>query len=201
MRHFLALGQNPDSYYSQENNPTEQILRKQGVANFLVSCGPTAAVSLIHACGYVTEFEGPGKYAPQPEEVLTGYFNDPRNAKRLESIRSLSSSEWLGNTIPQWYEPALWDVFGVRGVYREGLDFHDITLAIMENIGIMACLKKPGHFIAITGFDDEKGTIIYNDPWPGNYWPAGLKGTPGFMREINWDEMAWNFNPWRVEIG
>lgn len=201
MRLFLNRGEDPETYYRQENNPTEQILRKQGAENWLVSCGPTAAVSIVHATGREVDCLTPGGWKPQPEEILTGYFNDPSNSEKLKSIRNLDPQNWLGNTVPQWYEAAIYDVFGISARFYWGLVFHDLEICIHKNIGILACLKNPGHYVAIVGFDSDKKTVIYNDPWEGNFWPESLKGRPGFNRELPWNEFSNNLNLWRVEIG
>jgi hypothetical protein len=66
---------------------------------------------------------------------------------------------------------------------------------------VMVALKDPGHYIAIVAYNPQTNEVIYNDPWPGNYWPVGLRGTPGFNRAIAASELIANCKPYRVEIG
>jgi hypothetical protein len=76
-----------DCYYTQTNNPTEEILRKRPDRDWLVSCGPSAAVTCIAAMGFPVLCECPGSYVPQSEEVLKDFFHDPRNYAELKKAR------------------------------------------------------------------------------------------------------------------
>ncbi|MDR0556333.1 MAG: hypothetical protein LBG43_00460 [Treponema sp.] len=104
-----------DCYYTQSNNPTEEILRKRSDGPWLVSCGPSAAVACIAAMGFDVEVKTPGKYKPQSEEVLMDFFNDPRNYAALAAARPDTPPDvWHGNEVPQFYPVAVNAVFGVK---------------------------------------------------------------------------------------
>jgi hypothetical protein len=53
----------------------------------------------------------------------------------------------------------------------------------------------------VVAFDNLTDEIIYNDPWPGTYWPAELKGKSGFNRRLHYKEFLANTKSFRVEIG
>jgi hypothetical protein len=192
----LLRWNDPDTYYSQENNPTEQVLKK------LESCGPTSATMICAATGAHVDIITPGGYKPQSEEVLCDYMNDRRNYDKLRAARpDLVPGTYLGNEIPQYYTVSVPEVFGVGAQYREGISLDGILLALKDNRGTMVCLKSPGHFLAVVAFDDATGELIYNDPWAGDPWPMNLKGTPGFNRRMSAQEFLLNCKPFRVEIG
>jgi hypothetical protein len=48
-----------DCYYAQNNNPTEEILRKRSDREWLVSCGPTAAVNCPSPMAFADAGSGP----------------------------------------------------------------------------------------------------------------------------------------------
>jgi hypothetical protein len=203
MRKFLKRGDNPDTYYSQSNNVTEAILKKASVKAWLESCGPTSAVMLLDAIGADIYCETPAGWQMQPEDVLFAWFNDPRNAAiQKQALGSWYNAETtFGNEISELYPLALQRVFNVSCKHMRGIVTLDIIKALIDaNVGIMACLMSPGHFIAIVGYDDA-GNVIYNDPWPNNSWPIELHGTPGFNRVINWLKLADNLKPYCVSIG
>lgn len=192
---------NPNTYYSQVNNPTEEILRKKSKTEWLESCGPTAVVSILAARGDNILIRCPGDYRPQPEEVLTDFFNDPANYKKLQETRQgIDPKAWLGNEIPQFYAVAVPGVFGVSAKFRWSQTLPQIIDCLKKNIGVMVCLKK-GHFVAIVAHDDTTGEIVYNDPWPGNQWPKRYIGKSGFNRRMTMPEYEGFVRPYCVEIG
>jgi len=117
-----------DHYYVQTNNPTEEVLRKRKNGNWLVSCGPTAAVSCLAAMGCDVAIRCPGEYKPQSEEVLMDYFNDPRNYETLRKIRPETPPDtYHGNEVPQFYAAAVAPCAGAgietdRRAYRNRSD-------------------------------------------------------------------------------
>ncbi len=70
-----------------------------------------------------------------------------------------------------------------------------------KNIGLVICLKKPGHYIAVIGVDEEKREIRYCDPWPYDYYPKRLINTSPFNRALTEDEFKSNVNNWYIAIG
>lgn len=201
---YLARGEDPETYYSQSNNVVEAILKKSNVKGWLESCGPTSATMLVDAIGKAVRVLTPGGWSPQPEDALFLWFNDPRNAaEQREILGSWYNAETsFGNEINELYPAAIQHVFGVRCKRVFGaLDYADIKAAIDHNVGVMLCLVNPGHFIAVVGYDDSTDSVFYNDPWPGNYWPAALKGQPGHNRRITWKELVGNAKAYKIEIG
>jgi len=197
----LKKWNDPDTYFTQTNNPTEEILRKEDGKGWLESCGPTAAVNCLAAASHKVTVETPGRYYPQPEEVLTDWFNDPRNYPRLEKIREgVDPAEWMGNEVPQYYPEAILDVFGVLAKFSWGSGYDEITAALKQNKGVMVCLKKPSHFIAIVAYKELEVALVYRDPWPGNTWPVRWRGKTGFNRSIEGRELE-NLQPYRIEVG
>ena len=152
-----------DCFYIQTNNPTEEILQKSKVKNYLETCGPTSAVNCLAAMGHNIVIDTPGGYKPQPEEVLTDFFNDPNNYHDLQEERkNVDPDDYLGNEIPQYYPLAVKRVFGVRARY-DYVNFTEIAEYLKEGLACQICFKKPGHFVAAVAFDDDKKEIIYND--------------------------------------
>ena len=197
----LPRWDNPDAYYTQTNNVVETILKKTGASFTLATCGPTAAVIILDALGHDVLFKTPGGWEMQPEDALAAWFNDPRNYAKMRLYRSdIDPAELMGNEVPQWYEPALGDVFGTKGRFYWGCTEQQIFQALKNGRGVLATLVKPGHYIAIVGYDTDTGAVIYHDPWPGNNWPERYKGQSGRARQLNRFELS-NLKPFRVEIG
>lgn len=180
-----------DCYYTQTNNPTEEILRKRSDGGWLVSCGPSAAVGFNVFCGC------PGEYKPQSEEVLMDFFNDPRNYAALKAIRPDTPPDvWHGNEVPQFYPLAVQGVFGVKAVFEWGKELGKIAQYLQAGKAVQLCLVKPGHYIAAVAYDDEKREIIFNDPWPGRFADQN-----GFNRRRIEAELNSNVKPFRIVYG
>lgn len=186
-----------DCYYVQTNNPTEEILRKRSDGGWLVSCGPSAAVSCLSAMGYDVEVRCPGTYKPQSEEVLMDFFNDPRNYKELKQARPDTPPDvWHGNEVPQFYPVAIPAVFGVSARFEWGNNFNKITSLLTEGKAVQLCLINPGHYIAAIAYDDEAGEIIFNDPWQERFADKN-----GFNRRMNKVEFQINVKPFYIVFG
>lgn len=199
----LPRWDNPDAYYSQTNNVVEAIIQKTGANRRLESCGPTSAIMLIDAIGCQDnlKIKTPGGWVPQPEDVLTAWFNDPRNYDTMRAVRSdIDPSTIMGNEVPQWYQCAVPAVFDVSCKFSFGLNKMLSCDAISDGRGVMVALKNPGHYVAIVAVDPEKNLVIYHDPWPNNPWPASLSGQPGAKRQISFDEFLANAKDFRIEI-
>jgi hypothetical protein len=186
-----------DCYYTQTNNPTEEILRKRSDGNWLVSCGPSAAVTCVAALGLDVDIRCPGRYRPQGEEVLMDFFNDPRNYAALKQERPDTPPEvWHGNEVPQFYPVAVKAVFDAPARFEWGADFDTIAAELQSGKAVQLCLVKPGHYIAAVAYDDEKQEIIYNDPWPGRFEDGN-----GFNRRMGRDECKANVKPFFIVYG
>ena len=191
------------TYYVQDNNATEKLLAKShNKDQYLETCGPTSAVSLLSARGDDINCNFPGEYQMQPEDALTIFFHDPQNRPVLEAARALRQDQWFGNRIPQWYPVAIQAVFGVECSFHWGLlKIDQLKELLSRNIGVMLQLNNPGHYIAVVAFDYTKDEIIYNDPWPGNYWPERLRGSSGERRQITMDEYYSNIANFHILFG
>jgi hypothetical protein len=186
-----------ERYYTQTNNPTEEILRKRSDGNWLVSCGPTAAVACLSAMGYAIECGCPGNYQLQPEEVLMDYFNDPRNYEALKKARpEIDPRSYHGNEIAQYYTVAVPAVFGARCSFAFGAQFGEVASLVQSGRAVQVCLVKPGHYIAVVAFDDAARELIYNDPWPGRF-----KDGNGFNRRMSESEFGSNVKSYRLVYG
>ena len=188
---------NPECYYTQSNNPTEQMLRKRSDRDWLISCGPTAAVTCIAAMGYNVHCGCPGEYLPQSEEVLMDFFHDPRNYEVLRRVRpDTPPDKWYGNEVPQFYPIAVHAVFGVHGAFQFGHDFGAVAEKLRTGNAVQLCLVKPGHYIAAVAYDDLTREIIYNDPWPERFPDKN-----GFNRRLGEAEYRANVKPYLVVYG
>lgn len=181
-------------YFIQTNNPTEQILERKGVKEFLESCGPSAAVNCCASIGAPVTIYTPGEYRPQPEEVLMDFFHNPANQAALLSIRNVDWKIHLPNRIPQYYPYAVKKVFGVNANYFENHSFNTIASKVVDGNAIQACLVKPGHYIAIVAYDDIQKELIYNDSWPNRFADGN-----GFNRRMNEAEFQSNVCNYFVE--
>ena len=182
-----------DCYFVQTNNPTEEILRKRSDGVWLVSCGPSAAITCIAAMGFDVEVKTPGDYKPQSEEVLMDFCNDPRNYPALQKVRPETPPDmWHGNEIPQFYPVAVQSVFGVKARFEWTAPFEKVIAELQAGKAVQLCLKNPGHYIAAVAYDDERDEIIFNDPWPGRF-----KDGNGFNRRLKRVDFS-NVKPFRI---
>ncbi len=182
-----------DRFYSQSNNPTENLLRKRNSLSALESCGPTAAVNCLAALGYTLTIFTPGSYFPQPEEVLLDYFNDPRNADRLQKERTdISVDQMPPNRVPQFYPLAVHEVFGAVADFSWITGF-DIQHHLEAGRAIQILMRMPSHYIAVLAYDSDTGEVIINDPWP-----EGRADGKGFNIRIGLDDLAGQAEPFGI---
>ncbi len=181
------------AYYQQSNNPTEHMLKVRlphGIS-WLETCGPTAAINCIASMGNPVEIYTPGGYLPQPEEVLSDWFNDPQNFERMKHIWSvLSPEEVAGNEVLDWYPLALRQVFDVAAHLVSDLTAQDAVAHLCSGGALQICLKSPGHYLALVAYDDITNEFIYHDSW-AERWPEG----DGFCRRMTMNEFATNRRP------
>lgn len=191
----------PGTYYTQNNNGVEQILVKANAKAKFVSCGPESIANLLACMGILREIKLPGGGILQPGDAMAIWANDPANYDAMLKYRQDTDPKiYLGNTVPQWYEAIVPAVMGVQCRFSWGCNFERIKTAIQAGLGVMLCLKNPGHFIAVVGVDTDKKTVIYNDPWPQNQWPKSMAGKPGEGREVPMVDLESNLQPFMVEV-
>ena len=165
----------PDAWYTQTNNPTEEMLRKifkenKLLISFLESCGGTGSVNCIavhyniQARQKKLEIKCPGVYRPQPEEVLTDHFNDPRNYKALKREReNIGPADLPGNRVPQYFPLAVKEVFDFDCIFWWIETHHVLADFFKKGYSIQLCLKTPSHYVAGVAFDSMSSEIIVND--------------------------------------
>ena len=202
---YWNVDKRPDgvaTYYTQNNNPTEEILRKDNeTSSWFETCGPTAAINILACRGDKITINCPGKYKPQPEALLSQYFHDPYNYEKLKNVRNLNPKKWMGNRVAQWYSVAIPDVFDVRCRFRWEKEIEKLKEHLSKNIGVMVCLKNPSHYIAIIAFNTKNGYIIYHDSWIGNWWPIRLKNQSYNKRRMLLNEYINNVDNYCILIG
>jgi len=183
-----------DKYYTQENNPLDNMLRKAKVRLWLETCGPTSAINILGSMGLLPEVPKYGTYQMQPESIVMDYFNDSRQYEKFNAIRDLDNRKWLNNEIPQYYPIMAKELFGVIAKFDFGLNWALITWNLMEGNGVQLCLKKPGHYIAAVAYDDETNELIYNDSHPSRF----KDGKGGHNRRMSEKEFLKNVKPYRI---
>jgi hypothetical protein len=174
-------------YYVQTNNPTEQILKKEGKDGWLESCGSTALTNCAASLGKDFTVTCPGGFQPQTDEIATGFLNDPRNFAKLVAARPdidpSQSSSPPGNRIPQYFPLAAREIFGITGKYQvcDMAAYWGIVIGeLLNEHPVELCLKIPGHYIAAVAYDLDVDEIIINDSWPGRF----TDGLGGFNRRL-----------------
>jgi len=196
---------NREMYYSQNNNPTEEQLKKMlhelgakhnfeyKAATHFETCGPTAAVMGLASRGDIMPMEAPGGYMLQPEEILADYFNDPKNYALFKKIIPdawYDPTEIPSNRCIALYPQAIKSVFGKNVKFVPSkLSFSTLRENLFAGCAVQLCLITPGHFIVAVAFDDITNMIIYNDPWDGR------EGVSGFNRKLSMTEYESNVKP------
>ena len=151
-----------DIYYSQKNNAQVILGELYYKSKKFIACGPTSFVDGIHSCGWPMNIFTPGE---QPDDSILMIFLNPNHLERFKQKRNLNYKEWAPNEIPQLYEVVGEILYKRKDVCKfEGkLNFEIIKNNIDK--GICMQIAFPGHFCIIKGYDEEKGIIIYNDPY------------------------------------
>ena len=181
------------AYFTQENNAFEHMLKcllPPGVS-WLETCGPTASLNCQASLGRDVAVRTKGGYRPQPEDVLTSYFNDPNNFEALRDSWPAFDPEGLpGNEVAQWYPLAVRSVFGNTCEFVGALTFDQAAGHIRLGRTIQSSLEKPGHFIALVAYDDERSEFIIKDSWASR-WPDH----DGFCKRLTRAEYEGNVRP------
>jgi len=181
---------NRKTFSVQTNNAIENLLRLWSGKDkgFLESCGPTSAINVLESMGHPVAIMSPAMAMVQPEDFLTIWMNDPKNAPGFKTEAPV-------NEYPRAYPNAITKVFGHACRYLEGQSFEWITSMVSGGTGCMICLKDPGHFLAVVAFDNLTNELIYRDPWPNR------TGTDGFNLRMGKKEFDTNVKPYVVVFG
>lgn len=176
----------------QTNNGIETILRRWSGKDrgYLETCGPTSAINILDAMGKPTAIMSPALAFIQPEDFLAVWMNDPKNHPGLGIPSEALVNEWA-----QAYPNAITKVFGVSCRFLERQSFEWISSTVAGGVGVMLCLKDPGHYIAVVAFDNIANELIYRDPWPGR------TKTDGFNLRMGRKEFEANTKPLCVVFG
>jgi len=181
------------AYFTQENNPIEHVLkcRLPAGVSWLETCGPTTSLNCQASIGREIDIGTRGGYRPQPENVLACYFNDPHNFDAMRAAwPGLDPERVLGNEVAQWYPLAVREVFGNPCEFVGEVAFEDAVDAVCSGRALQVCLRRPGHFIALVAFDDERSEFIIKDGWASR-WPDG----DGFCKRLPRSEYEANVKP------
>jgi hypothetical protein len=187
-------------YYTQTNNSVERMLQRYDARASVVTCGPSASVNCLAAIGADVESISPGRYRPQPEDVLALWFHDYRNWPTLAKIRSATDpakSVYSPHEVPQYYPAAIKSVFDVDARFQWGRGFDDVIDDVETGHPVMVNLKPGsiGHFVSIVAYDDQADELIYHDSWP-----EGIPGHNGFAVRLNRDDFQ-NTEPYKIVFG
>ncbi len=173
--------------YSQVNNPMEEELRKLGYAHWLQSCGSSAAATGMAVVGWDMVIRCPGDYAPQADQMLNDFLNDPNVYMLLRAAAPWINPTLVPNNRNAAHLPvAGLHVFGARGLYWNPLKVDGILDQLRRGRAVQVCINPPGHYIPIVAFNEESKQFVYHDPWPGR--KADWNGN-GFARELSPDEV------------
>jgi hypothetical protein len=182
-------------FYSQENNPIEEALRKEGETLWLESCGPTAAVNCIASMGLLPSIRMPGGYEPQPEQILFDFFNDPFNYEIFKAVRKdIDPSLFMNNRVPQFYPDAVDLCFGIDSAFQWATPWGTLVDYLTVGKAVQICCKDPGHYMAAVAVDTDRQLLYVNNPWtkqPGN-------NNSGFNEILTRDRYEKGFQPWSV---
>lgn len=205
--YMLSFWEDRETFYTQENNPTETLLGKILGRVYLESCGPTAAANLVQSIFKALKvIVALGKrrniYDIPLDEVIMDYFNNPGNFEKFNKIREYKGFKKIPfNEIPQYYPVMFRELFGLESQFKWNVTFDKVVDLLSAKYGVMICFKKPGHFVGVGKVYPETREIEYRDSWKGNYFPKRLKGTSGFNRKVKWSEIEKNLKNFYITVG
>lgn len=184
---------------TEEGLSVRERIRKWG---HLETCGPSSVINSITAINVIQKIKDLEKMKLQPEDAYTSYLNDPTRQTHFEKYRKdINLSFYMENRIPQILAAAIAEFFpGMAGEMVWSFDAEDVLDDLKDDIATIACLRDPGHYIALVAAKEKERTIIYNDSWKNNYWPPRLRGTDAFNREVGFAELEVNAKPWRIRV-
>jgi hypothetical protein len=190
---MTKYGTNEERYFTQDNNATEQIIKKKGIQLYLETCGTTSMANCIASIKDDEWLKNNFYFIKiQIEDYICDYMNDPHNYDVFKAIRNLDYNFYFGNEIPQLYPYTAKQLFNVDAEFKNEKDFNKLIGYISNNQPIQLCFINPGHFVALVGIDTDTKELIINDPWFRHY-PTG-----GFNHRLSIQEYDQNINPWLI---
>jgi len=149
--------------YLQTETPLEVYLntRKKNITREM--CGPTAAANCLKALFY--PFPTIGTYRPNPAQLIFDWLNDPKNYPAMERMRDdIDPRQHVGNRIPQYYPPAMRDLFDATSYFSWNHTHEWIIEQLRAGRKVQVLLKDPSHYISVVDYDQE---FIVIDPLHG----------------------------------
>lgn len=160
----------PDTSYDQSNDMLEGVLAKLAYAHPLQSCGPNASGSCMEAVGYyfdraplATVAPGPGRYVFPADDMETEWLNNPRNYRMMVGV-----DPWRepNHRHARLYPICVRELWGIRATWINSFSMErDALRHLRKGRALQVCLKPPGHYIALVGYDEATGEYIANDSW------------------------------------
>ena len=159
------------TYYTQDNNSIEALLKMSGVKGWLESCGPTSAANILDSMGKDVTISLPGgNNLVQIEDVISLFFDDPHNASQFSIIDpSFTFGTYPANESSKFYPYVIKTLFNVDVHRFEGIDYDFIISQIKQGNGVQISLKNPVHFNGVVAYDDVTDELIVRDPWAGRF--------------------------------
>ena len=193
---FTKYGNDPNHFFTQENNAIDTFRKKTGEPYWRETCGQTsmcngaAAVSLENRDRLLKKPEYP-LWTPQPEDLLFLWLNDPRNQAILQKVRSLDDSV-VPSRVAQYLPVGLKHVFGIDAMFNWGISEKLLIDSLDKGNAVTVWLKMPDHYEVIVGYSDKE--FIVNDSWKGR--SGNTNG--GFNEKIDRASLIRNCNPLRI---
>jgi hypothetical protein len=172
------------SYNNQMNDATVNFAKRYGPKSRMVSCGPNSLAGGLEVAGWPLDVFTKGAQIP---DILMMIFNNPHNEDDFIKVRDLDFDRYPPNEVPQLYPLVTKIIYGKEACRFEwNIEFNVIKENIDRGQPLILCGNFPagGHYVLCVGYDDEKQTVIFDDPYPVQ-WPDGN----GFNREMSWNEM------------
>jgi len=151
---------------------------------FLESCGMSAFSALMEGLEYLLPymyftFPGSADRVLQMDDAHMMIANDPK----YEIYKDL-----LDNRLLDTYIKLAQDCYDCPAYKLDDTTFEMATDLIIYGEGIQACLKDPGHWIALIDADKDGGYIRFHDSWGGR---QGLKnnGVHELMFREEWSNV------------
>jgi hypothetical protein len=190
----LIIG-NKSQYYIQTNNAQVELFKDYFHQVKNIACGPETAAAGYDISGRNMKIFTPGE---QPGDSILMIMHNPKNLKKFEYRRKLNYDEWPPNEVPQAYDVVGRILYGEDASlfhwgFNSGVVIKNINGGVPMMVGTN--LTKDGHYVLIVGFDLDKGTLIYNDPYPYLY-----EDKQGYNREIKYPNPKIKISNWRVDF-
>ena len=177
----LPFWDDKSTYCVQTNNPSEEAYSKILGRTYLESCGPTSAANIILCLDNKLIIDVVSKimqsnYEIPLDETIMDFFSNRVNYSTFKKVRDfVTFKHFLFNEIAQYYPVMFRAMFDLESDFAWGLTVEKVKKFLQNQHGVIVCLKKPGHFVAIVKIsynplEPDKSIITYRDPWPGNYW-------------------------------